>query len=59
MIEQITDDIVCFKTRRETAREEAIRRFWSEEITRFKRLLRVGRTVYPRASGRASRACPL
>jgi len=41
MIEQITEDVVCFKTRRETAREERIRHFWSEEIARLKRLLRL------------------
>jgi transposase len=41
MIEQITEDIVCFKTRRETARDERIRRLWSEEIARCKRLLRL------------------
>jgi transposase len=41
MIEQITEDIVCFKTRRETAHDERIRRFWSEEIARLKRLLRL------------------
>jgi transposase len=41
MIEQITEDIVCFKTRRETAHDERIRRFWSGEVARLKRLLRL------------------
>ena len=40
VIEQLTDDIARFKTRRETARDEPTRRFWTEEIARLKRLQR-------------------
>lgn len=39
VIEQLTDDIARLKTRRETSRDEHSRRFWTEEITRLKRLL--------------------
>jgi transposase len=37
-VEQITDDIVQVKTRRETCRDDRIRRLWDEEIDRLKRL---------------------
>jgi len=40
VIEQLTDDIARLKTRRETARDEPTRRFWTEEIARLKRLQR-------------------
>lgn len=37
-VEQITDDIAHLKTRRESCRDERIRRFWDEDIARLKRL---------------------
>jgi transposase len=40
VIEQLTDDVARLKTRRETSRDEHTRRFWTEEITRLKGLLR-------------------
>jgi len=36
MIEQITDDIVCLKTRRESCRDQRIRQIWRAEIARLK-----------------------
>lgn len=45
MIEQITQDIACLKTRRESCRDERIRRVWDEEIVRLKRLLKVELTA--------------
>jgi transposase len=41
LIEQITEDIARAKTRRETSREPRNQRFWSDEITRLKRLSRI------------------
>jgi transposase len=40
IIEQLTDDVARYKTRREMSRDEEARRFWSEEIARLKRLVR-------------------
>jgi len=40
IIEQLTEDIACDKTRREMSRDEETRRFWSEDIARLKRLVR-------------------
>ena len=40
MIEQITEDIVRFKTRRESCRDPRLHLFWSEEINRLKALAR-------------------
>jgi transposase len=40
LIEQISEDIAQLKTRRETCRDQRIRRFWDEEIARLKQLLR-------------------
>jgi transposase len=40
LIEQITEDIARFKTRRESCRDERIRCRWSEEITRLKHQLK-------------------
>jgi transposase len=39
-IEQITEDIVLIKTRRESCRDERIRHYWSEDIVRRKKLQR-------------------
>jgi transposase len=36
MIEQLTDDIVCLKTRRESCRDQRIRQIWRAEIARLK-----------------------
>jgi transposase len=41
MIEQITEDIARFKTRRESCRDPRIGRFWDEEVARLKRRLKV------------------
>ena len=38
MLEQIREDIAHLKTRQETCRDQRIRRFWGEEITRLKKL---------------------
>jgi transposase len=38
MIEQIKEDIACFKTRLETCRDQRLRQFWKEEIARLKKL---------------------
>jgi transposase len=38
LVEQLTEDIACYKTRHEMAREEDIRRFWTEQIAERKRL---------------------
>lgn len=40
LIEQLTEDIACLKTRRESCREERIRHHWDAEINRLKALLR-------------------
>jgi transposase len=40
LIEQITEDIAQLKTRRASCRDPRIRRFWNEEIARFKSRLR-------------------
>ena len=40
MIDQLIEDVARFKTRRETAQDEAIRQFWSEEIARLEKLVR-------------------
>jgi transposase len=40
LIEQLTDQVACFKTYRESHREPGPRQFWSEEIARFNKLLR-------------------
>jgi transposase len=39
-IEQITQDIVCFKTRCETCRDERLRGLWHDQISRFKAMLK-------------------
>ena len=39
IIEQLTDDVARYKTRREMSRDEEAQRFWSEEIARLKRLV--------------------
>src|SRR3954462_10007434 len=41
MIEQITEDIARFKTRRESCRDPRIGRFWDEEVARLKRRLKI------------------
>jgi transposase len=40
-IEQISEDVACLKTRRESTRDERVQRHWGEEIRRFKAILRV------------------
>jgi len=40
MIEQLTDDIVCLKTRRESCRDQRIRQIWRAEIARLKARLK-------------------
>jgi transposase len=40
MIEQITEDIARLKTRRESCRDQRLRRLWEEEIGRLKLLMR-------------------
>ena len=40
LIEQTTEDIACFKTRRESCRDQRIRGVWKQEIGRLKGLLR-------------------
>lgn len=40
LIEQLTDQIACFKTYRESQREPGLRQFWNEEIARWNKLLR-------------------
>ena len=40
LIEQLTEDIACHKTRRETCRDLRLRRFWDVEIARLRALLR-------------------
>jgi transposase len=37
LIEQLTEDIARLKTRRESCRDHALRRFWDEELARLKR----------------------
>jgi transposase len=41
LIEQLTEDIAHVKTRRETCRDQRIRRYWDAEIVRLKGLLRL------------------
>ena len=41
LVEQITEDISHIKTRRESCRDQRIRRLWDAEITRLKGLLRI------------------
>lgn len=41
LIEQITEDIAHVKTRRESCRDQRIRRYWNDEIARLKRLQRI------------------
>lgn len=41
LIEQLTEDVAHVKTRRETCREQRIRRYWDAEIVRLKKLLSV------------------
>jgi transposase len=41
LVEQITEDIAHRKTRRETCRDQRIRRHWDDEIARLKALLRI------------------
>jgi transposase len=41
LVEQLTEDIAHLKTRRETCRDQRIRRHWDDEIARLKALLRV------------------
>jgi transposase len=40
LIEQITEDIAHIKTRRESCRDQRIRRFWDAEVARLKGVLR-------------------
>ena len=40
IIDQLIEDVARFKTRRETAQDEALRQFWSEEIARLEKLVR-------------------
>lgn len=40
LVEQLTEDIACAKTRRETCREARIRQHWDSEIARRKAVLR-------------------
>jgi transposase len=40
LVEQITEDISQIKTRRESCRDQRIRRLWDDEIARLKRLLK-------------------
>jgi transposase len=40
LVEQITEDIVHVKTRRESCRDDRIRRHWDGEVTRLKTLLK-------------------
>lgn len=40
MIEQLRDDVVCYKTRQESCRDPRRRRYWNEEIARLKAVLR-------------------
>lgn len=41
LVEQLTEDIAHVKTRRESCRDNRIRRHWDDEIVRLKKLLRV------------------
>jgi transposase len=41
LVEQLTDDIAHVKTRRETCRDDRIRRYWDAEIVRQKKQLRI------------------
>jgi transposase len=41
LIEQLTDDVAHLKTRRETCRDQRIRRYWDAEIARLKKLSRL------------------
>jgi transposase len=40
LIEQLTDQIACFKTYRESCRDPRLRQFWKQEITRYNKLSR-------------------
>jgi transposase len=40
LLEQVTEDIAQFKTRRESSRDPRMRQFWNDEIARRKALLR-------------------
>lgn len=40
VIEQITQDIACFKTRCESCRDPRLRRIWEDQILRFKAMLK-------------------
>ncbi|WOK18679.1 transposase [Rhodopseudomonas sp. BAL398] len=40
VIEQITQDIVCFKTRCETCRDPRLRQIWQDRILQFKAVLK-------------------
>jgi transposase len=40
LLDQLGEDIVCLKTRRETCRDPRIRQHWNEEIARLKALCR-------------------
>lgn len=41
LIEQITEDIACYKTRRETCRDRRIRSLWNEKIAEFMKLQKI------------------
>jgi transposase len=41
LVEQLTEDIAHVKTRRESCRDQRIRRYWNDEIARLKGLLRI------------------
>jgi transposase len=41
LIEQLTEDVAQIKTRRESCRDQRIRRLWNDEIARRKALLRI------------------
>jgi transposase len=41
LVEQITEDIAHLKTRRETCRDQRIRRHWNDEIARLKKVQRI------------------
>jgi|SRR6187402_3110445 transposase len=40
MIEQLTEDVAQIKTRREASRDQRIHDFWTDEISRLKRLIK-------------------
>jgi transposase len=45
LVEQLTEDIAHVKTRRESCRDQRIRRYWQDEIARLKTLLRIELTA--------------